>query len=69
MPEVLKSVGSSETALGDYVKIIFLDTVCAKSDRHTLNFGILRDADTGILDSLTPDTFKTLCCLQAALDN
>ncbi len=37
--------------IGDYVKMLFLDTVCANPHRHTFNFGILRDVKTGdILD-------------------
>ena len=41
-------------AIGDYVKMLFLDTVCANPDRHTFNFGILRDAKTGDVLGLAP---------------
>jgi len=42
-------------AIPDYVKMIFLDTVAANPDRHTHNFGLLRDVDTGKILSLAPN--------------
>lgn len=39
----------------DYVKMIFLDTICANPDRHTFNFGILRDTETGDVLGLAPN--------------
>ena len=42
-------------AIGDYVKMLFLDTICANPDRHTFNFGVLRDADTGEILGLAPN--------------
>ena len=39
----------------DYVKMLFLDTICANPDRHTFNFGILRDIDTGDVLGLAPN--------------
>ncbi len=41
-------------AVPDYVKMLFLDTICANPDRHTANFGLLRDTHTGELLSLAP---------------
>ncbi|MBR1764614.1 MAG: hypothetical protein IJ746_04405 [Ruminococcus sp.] len=41
-------------AVPDYIRMIFLDTVCANPDRHTSNFGLLRDPDTGELLGLAP---------------
>ena len=41
-------------AIADYVKMIFLDTVVANPDRHTANFGLLRDTKTGELIGLAP---------------
>lgn len=41
--------------IGDYVKMLFLDTVCANPDRHTFNFGILRDTETGDVLGLAPN--------------
>ena len=42
-------------AISDYVNMLFLDTICANPDRHTFNFGILRDADTGNVIGLAPN--------------
>ncbi|MBQ9921845.1 MAG: hypothetical protein IJO52_06640, partial [Clostridia bacterium] len=42
-------------AIPDYIRLIFMDTVCANPDRHTNNFGLLRDAATGKLLGLAPN--------------
>lgn len=42
-------------AIPDYVKMLFLDTICANPDRHTFNFGILRNTDTGDIIGLAPN--------------
>ncbi len=42
-------------AIPDYVKMIFLDTVCANPDRHTNNFGLLRNIRTGAFVGLAPN--------------
>ncbi len=42
-------------AIPDYVKILFLDTICANPDRHTFNFGVLRDVGTGEILGLAPN--------------
>lgn len=39
----------------DYVKIIFMDTLCYNMDRHTKNYGVLRDASNGTVISLAPN--------------
>lgn len=41
-------------AIPDYVRMIFLDTIVANPDRHTANFGLLRDTKTGELLGLAP---------------
>ena len=51
--EMLKMI--CPDAVPDYVRMLFLDTVCANPDRHTFNFGILRDADTGEILGLAPN--------------
>ncbi len=35
--------------------MVFLDTICAKLDRHTFNFGILRNNNTGDVIGLAPN--------------
>lgn len=42
-------------AIPDYVKMIFLDTITANPDRHTGNFGLMRDARTGEFLGLAPN--------------
>lgn len=42
-------------AIPDYVKMLFLDTICANPDRHTFNFGVLRSTDTGGILGLAPN--------------
>ena len=51
--EMLKMI--CPDAVGDYVKMLFLDTICANPDRHTFNFGVLRDADNGEILGLAPN--------------
>ena len=41
-------------AIPDFVRMIFLDTIVANPDRHTQNFGLLRDTKTGKLLGLAP---------------
>ena len=42
-------------AIPDYIRMIFLDTVAANPDRHTFNFGLLRDVNNGKLLGLAPN--------------
>ncbi|MDO5398978.1 MAG: hypothetical protein Q4G33_13720 [bacterium] len=41
--------------VGDYVRMLFLDTICANPDRHTFNFGVLRDSQTGAVLRMSPN--------------
>lgn len=42
-------------SVGDYVRMLFLDTICANPDRHTFNYGILRHTDSGKVLALAPN--------------
>ncbi len=42
-------------AIPDYIRMIFLDTICANPDRHTNNFGLLRNVNTGEFVGLAPN--------------
>ena len=42
-------------SVSDYIKMLFLDTICANPDRHTFNYGILRNTDTGEIIGLAPN--------------
>lgn len=41
-------------AIPDYIRMIFLDTIVVNPDRHTSNFGLLRNTKTGELIGLAP---------------
>ena len=41
-------------AIPEYIRMLFLDTVIANPDRHTNNFGLIRDTETGTLIGLAP---------------
>ncbi len=49
----------------DYVKMIFLDTIVANPDRHTNNFGLLRDVKTGKILSLAPNFDNNMALISA----
>lgn len=38
-----------------FIKVIFMDTLCFNMDRHTNNYGVLRDAETGKIVKLAPN--------------
>ena len=38
-----------------YLQIIYLDTICFNMDRHTKNYGILRDVETGAVLRMAPN--------------
>ncbi|MDD6147289.1 MAG: HipA domain-containing protein [Oscillospiraceae bacterium] len=42
-------------AVPNYVRMIFLDTIIANPDRHTNNYGVLRDADSGEITGFAPN--------------
>jgi hypothetical protein len=41
-------------AKNDFVRMVFLDTIVANPDRHTANFGLLRDINTGKFIGFAP---------------
>lgn len=47
--------GLCSDCVGDYVQMLFLDTICANPDRHTFNYGILRNVNTGEILRLAPN--------------
>ena len=38
-----------------YLQIIYIDTLCFNMDRHTKNYGVLRDVETGAILSMAPN--------------
>ncbi len=47
--------GLSPALAEQYLQIIRMDTVCYNMDRHTSNFGLLRDVRTGEIVSMAPN--------------
>lgn len=45
----------SPTLAEQYLKIVWFDTVCYNMDRHTANFGFLRDIKSGEILSMAPN--------------
>lgn len=39
----------------DYLKMIYLDTLCFNMDRHNFNYGLLRNPDSGEINMLAPN--------------
>ena len=52
--EKIKNMFGDEAAI-EYVKLIYIDAICCNQDRHSKNFGILRDIDSGAFVSLAPN--------------
>ena len=53
---VAKKLGKlAPQAIPDYVRMVFMDTIAANPDRHTFNFGLLRDPASGGILSLAPN--------------
>lgn len=45
----------SKDIAADYLKLIYFDTVCYNMDRHTNNYGLIRDISSGDIISLAPN--------------
>lgn len=56
-------------ALPDYVKMIFMDTLCANPDRHTNNFGLLRDTVSGELIGFAPNYDNNMALIARGYPN
>lgn len=45
----------NELLAAQYVDLLFMDTLCFNMDRHTYNYGLLRDKKTGDIVSMAPN--------------
>ena len=55
-PDVVKALQNlCPDAIPDYIRLLFMDTLCANPDRHTNNLGLLRDTRTGEFIGLAPN--------------
>ena len=54
--DVVKALESiCPKTIPDYIRMIFMDTICANPDRHTNNFGLLRDVKNGEFIGFAPN--------------
>lgn len=56
-------------AVPSYIQMIFLDTVIANPDRHTNNFGLLRDVKSGELKGLAPNFDNNMALISRGYPN
>ena len=56
-------------AIPDYIRMLFMDTICANPDRHTNNFGLLRDINTGKLIGLAPNYDNNMALISRGYPN
>lgn len=62
-----KALGQMGHSFTDaYLEMVFLDVVCMNVDRHTANYGFLRDAQTGELLSLAPNFDNNISLISQA---
>ena len=52
-----------------YLKIIWLDSLCYNMDRHTENFGFLRDIYTGEIISMAPNYDNNIALISRGYPN
>lgn len=62
---ILYSMNPSLAA--DYLKLIYTDTICCNTDRHTDNYGFLRNPDTGEIISLSPNYDNNIALISNGL--
>ena len=51
----LRTLSEDKTLVRDLMRIFFMDALTANPDRHTFNYGVLRDAQSGDIISLAPN--------------
>lgn len=52
-----------------YLRIILLDTICYNMDRHTENFGFLRDVSSGRIVSMAPNYDNNIALISRGYPN
>lgn len=52
-----------------YLRIVWLDTVCYNMDRHTENFGFLRDVHIGAIVSMAPNYDNNIALISRGYPN
>jgi len=59
----------SQELAEQYLQIIYLDTICFNMDRHTQNYGVLRDVDSGNILSLAPNFDNNIALFARGIPN
>jgi hypothetical protein len=59
----------SENCAADYIAMIYLDTLCFNMDRHTKNYGILRNVDSGETLGLAPNFDNNIALISRGYPN
>lgn len=54
--------------LMEYLNILFMDTICMNVDRHTQNYGFLRDMKTGKIKSMAPNFDNNLSLVSRGIN-
>ena len=65
--EMLQSFG--QKIADSYVEILLMDTFCRNVDRHTYNYGLLRDQATGRVVSLAPNFDNNIALISGGYDD
>lgn len=52
----------------EYLDILFMDTICMNVDRHTQNYGFLRDLETGRIKSMAPNFDNNLSLISRGIN-
>lgn len=59
----------SPTLAEQYLKIVWFDTICYNMDRHTGNFGFLRDVKSGTIVSMAPNYDNNIALISRGYPN
>lgn len=51
-----------------YIEILLMDAFCRNADRHTYNYGLLRDQKTGSIISMAPNFDNNIALIARGLD-
>ena len=52
-----------------YVELLLMDTICRNADRHTYNYGLLRNQQTGEVVSLAPNFDNNIALISGGMDD
>ena len=61
--------GISPELAEQYLRIVWMDTVCFNMDRHTQNFGFLRDRGSGEIVSMAPNYDNNIALISKGYPN